>query len=119
MWDALGKNAGMSPHVPEIDVASVPADAYLLDVREPVEWASGHIEGARHIPMNDVPQRLADLPDDTEIVVVCKSGGRSGQVTGYLAAKGIKAVNMSGGMLAWAVAHKSMVSESGEAPRVY
>lgn len=109
----------MSPQIPEIEVAGVPADAYLLDVREPVEWSAGHIDGARHIPMNDLPQRLAELPEDTEIVVVCKSGGRSGQVTGYLAQKGIRAVNMSGGMLAWAVAHKPMVSDSGEAPRVY
>jgi rhodanese-related sulfurtransferase len=109
----------MPPHVPEIEVDGIPAGAHLLDVREPVEWTAGHIEGAQHIPMNDVPARLAEIPQDAEVVVVCKGGGRSAQVTAYLAEQGRQAVNLSGGMLAWATAGRPMVSEAGETPHVY
>lgn len=109
----------MPPHVPEIEVSGLPADAYLLDVREPLEWTAGHVDGAQHIPMNDVPARLAEIPEDGEIYVICKGGGRSAQVTGYLNEKGRHATNVAGGMLAWATSRKSMVSETGESPRVY
>ncbi|HVE24727.1 MAG TPA: rhodanese-like domain-containing protein [Sporichthya sp.] len=109
----------MPPHVPEIEVSGIPDGAHLLDVREPVEWAAGHIDGAQHIPMHDVPSRLADIPADADVVVVCKSGGRSAQVTAYLNASGRKATNLSGGMIAWAHAHRPMVSETGSTPRVY
>jgi rhodanese-related sulfurtransferase len=109
----------MPPHVPEIDVSEIPFGAHLLDVREPVEWTAGHIEGAQHIPMNSVPDRLAEIPEDTELVIVCKGGGRSAQVTAYLNSLGRKATNLSGGMLAWATSGKPMVSETGERPHVY
>ena len=112
-------NADMPPHVPEIEVSGIPADAHLLDVREPVEWTAGHIEGAQHIPMNDVPARVAELPDDGHIYVICKGGGRSAQVTAYLEQSGRPATNIAGGMLAWATAGRPMVSETGEAPHVY
>jgi rhodanese-related sulfurtransferase len=109
----------MPPHVPEIEVAEIPDGAHLLDVREPVEWAYGHIEGAQHIPMNSVPDRLAEIPADADIVVLCKGGGRSAQVTAYLNHLGRKASNLAGGMIAWAHAGKPMVSETGAAPEVY
>ncbi|MBA3743948.1 rhodanese-like domain-containing protein [Sporichthya sp.] len=109
----------MPPHVPEIEVSGIPADAYLLDVREPVEWTAGHVEGAAHIPMNDVPARIAEIPEEGEIYVICKSGGRSAQVTAYLGQQGRRASNIAGGMLAWATSGKPMVSESGESPHVY
>jgi len=109
----------MPPHVPEIDVSAIPDGAHLLDVREPVEWTAGHIDGAQHIPMNSVPERMAEIPDAADIVVICKGGGRSAQVTAYLNAQGRTAVNLEGGMIAWAHAHRPMVSESGETPYVY
>jgi rhodanese-related sulfurtransferase len=109
----------MPPHVPEIEVAGIPSDAHLLDVREPVEWSAGHIDGAQHIPMNSVPARLAEIPQDADVVVICKGGGRSAQVTAYLNQAGRKATNLAGGMIAWAHSGKPMVSESGESPHVY
>jgi rhodanese-related sulfurtransferase len=109
----------MPPHVPEIEVSGIPDDAHLLDVREPVEWTTGHIEGAQHIPMNSVPERIAEIPDDVELIIVCKGGGRSAQVTAYLNAQGRKATNLAGGMIAWAHAGRPMVSETGSAPEVY
>jgi rhodanese-related sulfurtransferase len=107
---------GMS-EVPEIQPAAVPAEAFVLDVREPNEWVAGHADGAVHIPMNQVPARLGELPD-REIVVICKSGGRSAQVTQFLLAQGRRAVNLAGGTTAWHAAGRPMVSETGQDPFV-
>ncbi|MGN6607077.1 MAG: rhodanese-like domain-containing protein [Jatrophihabitans sp.] len=108
--------------VPTVDVSELPAGAVILDVREPDEWAHGHIDGAVHVPMNSLPQRLAYEPGpitpDTPVVVVCKVGGRSAHVTAWLNRQGYDAVNLDGGMLAWAAAGRPMVSETGDAPMV-
>lgn len=73
----------------------------LLDVREADEWEGGHIPGAIWIPLGELQQRLHELPNDREIVCVCRSGNRSAWATGLLAAHGYKASNMQGGMLNW------------------
>jgi rhodanese-related sulfurtransferase len=102
-----------------VSVDDVTADAYLLDVREPDEWAAGHAPGAHHLPMMQVPARLAEVPEDRDVVVVCRVGSRSAQVVAYLANRGYRrAVNLSGGMAAWAAASRPMVSEDGNVPRV-
>jgi rhodanese-related sulfurtransferase len=108
-------------NVPTIDVSEIAADAVVLDVREDHEWTAGHIEGARHIPMFQVPQhagRSDDLSPDVPIAVVCKAGGRSAQVTAWLNQHGYQARNVDGGMLAWAASGRPMVSEDGAPPRV-
>lgn len=75
---------------------------FLIDVREDEEVAAGMIDGALHIPMGEIPNRLGDIPSDSEVIFVCRSGGRSGRVCDYLAAQGYdNVVNMLGGMLAW------------------
>jgi rhodanese-related sulfurtransferase len=108
--------------VPSVSVDEIPADAVILDVREDYEWAAGHIESAVHVPMNDVPARVGyepgELTQDATIAVICKMGGRSAQVTGWLNRQGYKAVNVDGGMLAWATAHRPMVSADGTPPAV-
>ena len=77
-------------------------DVYLLDVREPHEWNAGHLEHAVHIPMQQVPARLNDLPRDREIVVYCRMGGRSANVQHFLKANGFTSVkNLIGGLQAW------------------
>jgi rhodanese-related sulfurtransferase len=80
------------------------AEVVLIDVREPYEWNAGHIDGAVHIPMNQVPQRLAEIPKDKEVVMICRSGGRSGHVQQHLlTALGYTRVkNLVGGMQRWA-----------------
>jgi adenylyltransferase/sulfurtransferase len=80
------------------------SDIVLVDVREPYEWSAGHIEGALHIPMNQVPQRLSEIPKDKEVVMICRSGGRSGHVQQHLlGAQGYTQVkNLVGGMQRWA-----------------
>ena len=108
--------------VPTVDVSSVPAEAVLLDVREDDEWAAGHIAGAVHVPMMTLPQRLqcepGPLTPDAEIVVVCKVGGRSAQVTAWLNQQGYSAVNLAGGMHAWEAAGRPMASADGRPPAV-
>lgn len=73
----------------------------LVDVREPFEHASAHIEGAVLIPMGEILGRLDQLPKDRPIVVQCQSGGRSARVTAALRAKGFDASNLAGGIIAW------------------
>jgi rhodanese-related sulfurtransferase len=77
-------------------------EVQILDVREADEWASGHIDGAVHIPMNEVPERLDEVDRDRPVVAVCHSGRRSGEVARYLNGVGITAENMPGGMEQWA-----------------
>jgi adenylyltransferase/sulfurtransferase len=75
----------------------------LLDVREPNEWNLGHLENAQHIPMRQIPAQIDSLPRDSEIVVYCRSGGRSANVQRYLLDHGFKKVkNLAGGLMAWA-----------------
>ncbi len=108
--------------VPTVSLAELPTDAVIIDVREPYEWEAGHIEGARHIPMNSVPATLQHAPDgltpDTRIHVICAMGGRSGQVAAWLAQQGYDAVNVAGGMHAWEDSGRPMVSENGATPTV-
>ena len=85
-------------------------DVVLLDVREHDELAIAAVAGARHIPMRDVPARLAELDADKPLVVMCHSGGRSRRVAEYLAANGFTAVfNLKGGIDAWSTQIDSRV----------
>lgn len=106
------------PSVPSINATEVKDDAVVLDVREPDEWEAGHIPGALHIPLSDVPGRLGELPEGGQITVVCRSGGRSARATNWLTQNGYDAINLEGGMGAWEAAGREMVSETGEAPTV-
>jgi len=74
----------------------------LLDVREPWEWQAARIEGARHIPMREVPARLAELDPGLPVVAICHHGGRSQQVAAFLEKNGYAKVhNLQGGVDAW------------------
>lgn len=99
--------------------AQLPTDAFLLDVRELDEWTAGHAPGAHHMPMMDVPVRLSEVPTEGDVVVVCRSGGRSGQVVAYLLGNGWDNVsNLDGGMQDWAATGHELVSEDGQPARV-
>jgi rhodanese-related sulfurtransferase len=107
------------PQLPSVTAAQVDQNVFLLDVREPDEWAAGHAPDAHHIPMMEVPARVAEIPADADVVVVCRSGGRSGQVVGYLMNQGWDNLrNLDGGMRSWAAAGREMVSEDGQPARV-
>ncbi|MDJ0340265.1 rhodanese-like domain-containing protein [Streptomyces sp. H10-C2] len=98
--------------LPAVDAVSVPADGFLLDVRENGEWAAGHARDALHIPMGEVVSRIAEVPDGRRVHVVCRVGGRSAQVAQYLIAQGVDAVNVDGGMLGWEAAGRPLVSDN-------
>ena len=106
------------PPVPSVDPDGVPADAVFLDVREPDEWQAGHIAGAVHIPLADLPARVGELSPDDDLVVICRSGARSGRAVAWLNQNGFDVLNVDGGMVAWAASGQAMVSETGEAPAV-
>jgi rhodanese-related sulfurtransferase len=116
---AHGAGASMGGRTPQISArvaaALVQAGAVLLDVREPGEWSAGHAPQATSIPMGEVHQRRDELSRDTRIVVVCRSGGRSAAITDALRAHGRDAVNLTGGMCAWAAAGLPVLTEAAPA----
>lgn len=76
----------------------------LLDVREPWEVAVAAVAGALEVPLGDLPRRIADLPDDLPILVMCHHGMRSMQATMWLRAQGLAQVsNVAGGIDAWSL----------------
>jgi len=97
------------PEVPELTPTELScrwpgreSDVVLLDVREPAELEVAGIEGARHVPMRQIPERLDELPRDKPIVVFCHTGGRSRRVAEFLTASGFERVfNLDGGIDAW------------------
>jgi rhodanese-related sulfurtransferase len=89
------------------------AGAILVDVREPAEWAAGHAEGARHIPLAQLGQRHGELPVGRPVITVCRSGARSARAATLLAEQGADASNLDGGMRAWAAAGLPVVTEGG------
>ncbi|KQX64620.1 MULTISPECIES: rhodanese-like domain-containing protein [unclassified Paenibacillus] len=74
----------------------------IVDVREDEEVAAGIIRGAKHIPLAQLPDRLSEIPQVEELILVCRSGNRSGRAISFLEAQGYKGLkNMTGGMLEW------------------
>ena len=105
--------------MPTVSASQIEPQTYLLDVREPDEWEAGHAPGAHHVPMMEIPARMGEVPTDAEVVVVCRSGGRSGQVVSYLMGNGWDNVrNLDGGMRSWAATGREIVSENGQPARV-
>ncbi|MDR3774650.1 MAG: molybdopterin-synthase adenylyltransferase MoeB [Terracidiphilus sp.] len=97
----------MKNGIPQLTVKELKArrdagdDVFLLDVREPYEFQIAQIGGTL-IPQNDVPNRLAEIPRDREIVVQCRSGARSQRIAEFLKQSGYTQVsNLAGGILAW------------------
>lgn len=103
--------------VPTVAVGDLKDGDFLLDVREDDEWQAGHAEGALHIPLSDFVARYGELteaaPQDGRINVICRSGGRSAQVTLYLVQQGIDAANVHGGMQVWAAEGRPVVVDGG------
>jgi len=93
------------PGVPEVTVDQLAtasaAGAQVIDVREPDEYASGHVAGSVLIPMAQVVARSGELTRDGPAYVVCASGQRSGKAAQWYRSQGIDARNLAGGMKAW------------------
>ena len=105
--------------IPDVSSTQLSDDAYLIDVREDDEWQAGHAATAVHLPMNQLPERLGEVPRDADVVIVCRSGHRSAEVVRYLLAQGFGNVrNLTDGMFGWAAAGRPLVSEDGHDPVV-
>lgn len=95
------------PRIPTLSAAEARARMQqkprplLLDVRTPEEFKTGHIDGAKSLPLRSLPLRLSELPKSQEILCVCASGSRSSQAVKTLVSAGYNAFNLSGGMQAW------------------
>jgi rhodanese-related sulfurtransferase len=91
--------------VGEVDVHTAAeraaAGAPLVDVRQPDEFEEVRAAGAVLVPLGEVPERLAELPRDRTVYVICRSGARSMRAAEFLVANGVDAVNVAGGTLAW------------------
>jgi rhodanese-related sulfurtransferase len=93
-------------------VQEIPADAVVVDVREYVEFASGHIEGARLAPLGDVEEVAEVWSRNQALVLVCKAGGRAERARQRLAAKGFEELMvLEGGMDRWKIEGRSIVKE--------
>ncbi|MCK0439103.1 rhodanese-like domain-containing protein [Gordonia alkaliphila] len=110
----------VSMDIEQIDVAGLPDDftdvddRVLLDVREDYEWEEGHVRGALHIPLDDVPGRLDEIDLDRDLLVICRTSGRSFRLLQYLAMRGIDGTCVTGGMVAWEAAGKAVETGMGE-----
>ncbi|MEZ4669235.1 MAG: rhodanese-like domain-containing protein [Anaerolineae bacterium] len=101
LFGGSGTNVSASEAKIRIDSAQPP---FILDVRQPDEFRAGHIAGAKLIPLGELNRRMNELPKETEILCVCRSGSRSGAATGQLNSAGYNAVNLRGGMIGWQMA---------------
>ncbi|MDQ2682887.1 MAG: rhodanese-like domain-containing protein [Chloroflexota bacterium] len=108
----LAKMMNTGETTPEVDVAETARvweeqSAQLVDVREPREWAEGHMPGAVHIPLGDLIRRASELDKSRPVIAICRSGHRSLAATDALLDLGFSDVaSMNGGMIAWAKAGK-------------
>lgn len=94
------------------DLAALGPSARIVDVREPDEWAQGHIGQASLVPLATVPGNIESF-DGEPTYVVCRSGGRSGQACQFLREQGRSVVNVTGGMIAWTSAGLEVVTGAG------
>lgn len=90
----------------------------IIDVREDEEWAAGRMDGARHIPLDQLSARLTELDRDRPVVTVCRSGGRSSKAVDELTQAGLSAEIMDGGMEQWASAGLPVTTPDGNPGRV-
>lgn len=107
VWISQPQSTSTTPT--EITVAEAAtkweSGTFLLDVREPDEWAEFHVAGTTLIPLSELPNRLSELPKDKEIVVICRSGNRSKQGRDILVDAGFSQVSsMAGGLKEWVAA---------------
>ena len=107
----------ISSAMPEVNATEaakrIAEGAFTLDVREKLEWDAGHIGSAVHIPLGELVSRHNEISSDRDILVFCRSGGRSAEATLVLCALGYKAHNVVGGMQAWVAAGEPIDPESG------
>jgi Rhodanese-related sulfurtransferase len=105
----------MTDEIPSITVGDVDelTNPVLLDVREVDEHDAGHAPGVVFHPLGTIPVAWTTLPKDRTILCICRVGGRSAQATAFLREQGLDAVNLEGGMHAWAAFGLDVVRADG------
>ncbi len=100
--------------VPEIDVVELARrhveGVVVIDVRQPDEYASGHVPGARAMPLDELADRVHEVPTDAPVLLICGSGARSYKASEYLLERGVDAANVTGGTKAWIEAGERVVT---------
>ncbi|HSD01502.1 MAG TPA: rhodanese-like domain-containing protein [Gaiellales bacterium] len=105
---------GPAPEVAAADAAEeIAGGALVVDVREPVEWDAGHIPGSVLIPLGELGARVAELPRDRRMVIVCRTGSRSGYAADALHGAGYDVANLRGGLFAWAAGSHPIEPDGG------
>lgn len=110
-WSAAGASWVSLPSLTTADLADDPAGRshHVLDVREPMEWAVGHVPGAQLIALGEVRQRLAEVPVDRDVAVICEGGVRSSSAASILQAAGLTRIfNVADGTAGWRTATRPM-----------
>ncbi|HRV69356.1 MAG TPA: rhodanese-like domain-containing protein [Marmoricola sp.] len=93
------------------EMAAAWADgATIVDVREPDEYAGGHVPGALLMPVSHVPARVAELDQARPVYVICRSGQRSLGISEYLRSRGFDARSVEGGTVAWSDSGRPVVT---------
>jgi rhodanese-related sulfurtransferase len=88
-------------------------DARLLDVREPDEYQTAHVDGALLVPLGQVPAGLSDLPRAGTVIVICRSGRRSAEAVRLMQRTGFEhPINLAGGILAWRAAGLPVIEQA-------
>lgn len=97
------QDRGMPATVSVADAAQrFEGGAFMLDVRTEAEWNQGHVEGAVLIPLDQLSTRVSEVPADRDVLIICRSGNRSGQARDLLRAAGLKqTTSVGGGINAW------------------
>jgi rhodanese-related sulfurtransferase len=121
-------DASDAPEVREVDREGarklLDEGAQLIDVRADHEWQAGHIAGASHIPLDELPQRTGEIDQDRPVVLYCRGGNRSSMATDALAEAGFDAAKLGEGITGWEEEGLPLepeggyVAESGEAAAV-
>ncbi|MBE7188602.1 rhodanese-like domain-containing protein [Jatrophihabitans endophyticus] len=108
-----GPVPGRGPDISPADTltAHTQAAADVIDVREPDEWAAGHVEGTRHVPLSELDP--SHLDPQRPVITVCRSGGRSGKAADQLAAAGFTVRSMTGGLNEWHQQNMALVRDDG------
>ena len=103
----------MTELTPAEAAAKVDEGAQLIDIRQDYEWEAGHIDGARHIRMEELPASASELDRDRPIVFQCRSGSRSAFATQIFRESGYDAFNLAGGLQEWVADGREIVPADG------
>ena len=95
-----------------------PSDGVVVDVREPEEFASGHVPGAINLPQADLATRLDEVPHDRPVLMICQGGFRSLRAAQFLSQRGFSDVgSVKGGTEAWRAAGGELILENTRSPQ--